>query len=322
MSTETMSSDLAFHPIKYHSLWKWRKRQQAVYWLANEVDMKEDRAQWETLEPNLQRFIKHILAFFAQADGLVCENIIENFQQELSHIKEVRFFFSIQNEIEVVHNEMYSIMINTFIVDDDERSKVLDAIHHYPAIKLIENWVRKYMDRALPLPERLIAFACLEGVLFQGVGFAPIRHIKRTYNKLPGLTYSNELIASDENIHTLFYGDLYPILIRDYDFEPVSPSKASSIVTSMITEVAIPFIQDALRADLIGLTQVDLVDYTKTRANSISKMFKYETSYDSENPFPWMIELALENQSNFFEKRVAEYQRVGRPDKLRFDVEF
>lgn len=300
------TEELAFHPIKHNLLDKRYQDLKRMFWHHGEIDFAKDRSDWNTLDIPTQEFIKNILFLFAQLDGLVNENLVENFKKKTSFIKEARHFYAMQEANETIHNETYSILIETFILDPIERARGLDAIKHYPAIRAIADWAWKWMDPSREICEQLVAFVCIEGIIFQNP-FAGIYYIRRR-NKLPGLTLSNEWIQRDETNHTLYGMDLKHILETDYGYERLTQARVYEIIDDAV-RVSTEFTRSALKVDLVGLSLDDMIGYTKCTADTILEYMKYDKLYNVENPLKWMSVISLMNKSNFFEKKVTEYAR-------------
>lgn len=299
-------SKYAFLPMNNQHLLSFYQRQRDSFWVPNEVSFKNEREQWDSLKEGEKQFLKFILAFFAQVDGIIIENLFENFQQETSFIKEARVFYAAQNFIEVIHNEMYSLLIDTFIRDPEEKRMTLNAINYYPSIKKISEWVFSWMDPTRPLMQRVIAMACVEGIFFTSA-FCAIYWIKRQ-NKLAGLCKANELIARDEALHTEWAAALYVHCTTNEKFEPIDEKTAHNIFDSAV-QVSEEFIRDALRVQLIGMNADDMVKYMKCTADYVMSMFGFNKRYNLKNPFEWMVMIALENKTNFFESTVTEYSK-------------
>lgn len=316
------SMQYSFFPIQYHSLIQFYQQQKNMFWVPAEIDFSESVDQWESLDENTKRFITFVLFFFAQSDGIVVENLVENFKKETSHYKEVRFFYAMQEAIETIHNETYSILIDTFIKDAEEKRKGYDAIHHYPSIGAMAQWMFEYMNDQLPLMERVIAFACVEGIFFSSA-FCSIYWLKRR-NLLKPLSKANELIAKDEALHVQFAGELYRVMTRE-THEEVSQDRCHAIIQDAV-KVASDFTRDALHVDLIGMNADEMIQYVQCCADIISAMFGHDAVYHAKNPFSWMTRITLQNQTNFFEQRNLVYTRpetVSWSDgSFRFDEDF
>jgi ribonucleotide reductase beta subunit family protein with ferritin-like domain len=333
-------SRYSYFPIQYPSLDKFYQDQKNVFWTPAEIDYSKDRRDWDLLDDDTRNFIKFILFFFAQADGIVNENLIENFKRETSCIKEARNFYAMQECIEVIHNETYSMLIETFIREPEEKKKGFNAIAHYPSIKKLADWAFEWMDSSIPLLERIIAFACLEGIFFSSA-FAAVYWIKRR-NTLASLCKANEFIARDEGIHTRFPTELYKILTSG-EFKMATQQWKDGIVRRVPGDGSQPllrvnehrvhaiirsatcvqeeFLRDALRVDLIGMSADDMMEYVKCTADTVANLFGYSRIFHSSNPFEWMNIIGLPNKANFFETEVSEYSRAKNESRKEFDLE-
>jgi ribonucleotide reductase beta subunit family protein with ferritin-like domain len=301
------TSQYSYFPVNYPKLEEFYQRQKNIVWFPQEVDCSKDRSDWDTkLDDNIRNFLKFILFFFAQADGILNVNI-SIFKQETSEYKEARNFYAAQEFMEVIHNEMYSMLIETFIRDTEEKRKAFRAIEYYPSIRKIAEWMFKWMDPNIPLPMRVIAFACVEGIFFCSA-FAAIYWIKQK-NVLSGLCKANEFIARDEALHTEFAIALYHTLTSiDKKFDVLTQSAVKEIIGSAV-DLCEEFTRDALRVDMIGMNADEMVMYVKCTANRLADSLGYQKLYDVENPFDWMAVIGLPNKTNFFESRVSEYSR-------------
>ena len=311
----------SFFPIEHDNLLKYYRLQFDMIWTAQEIDMSQDRHDWTTLDPKTQRLIKFVLCFFSQADGLVIENISKRFQDESSDLlKEAGHFYAVQNLVETVHNEMYSIMIDVFITDPTERARALNAIQHYPEIRDIALWMKKWMESDRPLRERIIAFACIEGIIFVAL-FVAIWYIKRQ-NKLPGLCKANEFIARDEALHALFAIELYHTLkLKETDWpEKTEEEKTVVDIVKEAVGIAENLIKKSLENDLIGLKTDDLVEYVHMTADNLVTQLGFNPIFRASNPFEWMVAIGIPNRTNFFEQRVSEYSKLGSKSTLEFDT--
>ena len=309
-------TDYSFLPIKYPTLNAFYKKQRSVIWHPEEIDCKGDRDDWDVLDKDAKKLIKFILFFFSQADGVVNENLIENFKKETSAYKEARNFYSVQEFIETVHNETYSNLIEAFIRDENKKKKGRNAIMNYESIGNIYLWMEKWMDNKIPLLERVIAFACVEGILFSGA-FAAIYWIKKR-NILKALCKANEWISRDESIHTAFAVELYRIIAFETDW--LKESRVFEIIKEAVS-VSENFIREAIKVELIGLSADDMVSYVKCVADNLSKALGCEEIYKVENMCgDWMVVISLPNKSNFFETQVTEYA-FGEDDDFTFDTQ-
>jgi len=314
-------SKYSYLPIKYPILEKYYQDQKNVFWTPQELDFMGDREDWDKLDDDTRHFIKFVLFFFAQADGIVNENLVEHFKKETSYYKEARAFYAIQELIEVIHNETYSLLIEAFIRDPAEKEKAFNAICYYPSIQKLADWIFERMRSDRPLSERLICMACVEGIFFSGA-FAAIYWIKRS-NILKALCKANEFIARDEAMHVLWAVDLYHIETKvEKRTEVLTEETVHDIIKSAM-DVSEEFIRDALRVDLIGMSADDMVSYVKGTADTLSKNLGYKTIYDVENPFEWMAVIGLPNKTSFFESRVTEYGRQSVADfEFKLDSDF
>lgn len=309
-------SKYCFLPIQYPNLIAYYDLQKQAFWFPSSIHMSTDRKDWLELSEDERKFITFILAFFAQADGLVIENLVTNFQRETSEFKEANAFYAMQNAIETIHNEVYSLLIETLIQDIDERNRAMNAIQNYPSIKTIADWMIKWMDSSRPLLERIIAFACIEGIIFNGA-FCAIYWIKKK-NKLNGLTKANEWIARDEAIHTMFAVALYYHYTEVIGRFPRLSGKIVHSIVKSVMEVAENFIRKAMCVELIGMDADSMIEYVKCTADHLVSSLGYEKIYDAKNPFDWMIMITLSNKTNFFEDSVSEYSHVQNID-MTFD---
>ncbi|XP_071799281.1 ribonucleoside-diphosphate reductase subunit M2 B-like [Asterias amurensis] len=289
-------------PIQYPEIWKFYKKAQASFWTCEEVDLGKDMEHWRSLKPSEQHFIKHILAFFAASDGIVNENLAERFSQEVQ-IPEARCFYGFQMAMENIHSEMYSLLIDSYIQDHSEKMRLFNAIETMPCIKKKADWALKWIQsKEASFAERLVAFTAVEGIFFSG-SFAAIFWLKKR-GLMPGLTFSNELISRDEGLHCEFASHLFTYLVQ-------KPREAR-IVEIIVEAVGIEkdFFNEALPLSLIGMNAQLMMEYIEFVADRLltelgcSKMFK------TANPFDFMENISLEGKSNFFEKRVSEYQRA------------
>lgn len=308
-----MAADYAFLPVRYPRLLEYYRLLDRTRWSVSEVGIGlTDRTDWEKLTPDEQSFLKFPLAFFAQADGLINENLLENFSRETSFLKEARAFYSLQHASETIHNECYSVLIDTVISSSAEKSEMLTSMtsERYPSIRAIGQWIEKAMNPEVPLLERVLAFAGIEGILFAS-SFAAIYWVKRK-NLLPGLTKANEWIARDETIHTQFASELYTVLVEN-GYTPVSQEKAFEIIGSCV-EVGKTFIEEGLRVDLVGLTAADMTGYISCVADTVLGLFGFFPLFRIPNPLRWMEVIGMLNKSNFFETTVTEYAVVADGD--------
>jgi len=306
-------------PIQYDSIWKMYKKAEASFWTAEEVDLSKDIKDWETLKPDEKYFITHVLAFFAASDGIVNENLVERFMQEVQ-VPEARCFYGFQIAIENIHSEMYSLLIDTFVKDTAEREKLFNAIETVPAVKRKADWALKWISaKNASYAERIIAFASVEGIFFSG-SFAAIFWLKKR-GLMPGLTFSNELISRDEGLHTDFACLMYKHLVNK-----LSHDRVYEIVKEAV-EIECIFLTEALPVALIGMNCDLMVQYIKFVADRLLLELECPKVYNVTNPFDFMDAISLEGKTNFFEKRVGEYQKMGvmsskEDNKFTLDADF
>ena len=290
-------------PIEYHDLWELYCQAKASYWVPQEVDLSKDIQDFEKLNDGERHFICHVLAFFASADGIVNENLAERFMREVQ-IPEARCFYGFQICIENIHSEMYSLLIDTYIRDSAEKQHLFNAIETIPSVKKKADWaLRRIEDKNLSYAERLIAFACVEGIFFSG-SFAAIFWFK-SKNKLPGLAFSNELISKDEALHTNFACLMYKHLQNKLDNNDIIK------IIDEAVKLEIEFLTEALPVRLIGINQESMSEYIMFVADRLLIDLDVAKHYGVENPFTFMENISLEGKSNFFERRVSEYQKPG-----------
>jgi ribonucleoside-diphosphate reductase subunit M2 len=290
-------------PIHYPQVWEMYKKHEASFWTAEEIDLSADMKDWESLTPNEQHFIKYILAFFAASDGIVLENLGSRFMTEVQ-IPEARAFYGFQMAMENIHSETYGLLIDQYITDRAEKNHLFHAIQEVDAVKAKADWACLWMDGdTRSFAERIIGFACVEGILFSG-SFCAIYWLKKR-GLMPGLTFSNELISRDEGLHADFACLLYSLL--DHKL----PQDAVYEMIEGAVEVERKFICDALPCGLIGMKSELMMEYIKFVADRLLLSLGYEKLYQAVNPFDWMELISLQGKTNFFEKRVGEYQKSG-----------
>lgn len=306
-------------PIQYPDIWESYEKAVATFWTAKEIDFSRDEKDWNNLTQNEQHFIKHILAFFAGADGIVNTNLINNFSEEVQ-IPEVRAFYSYQQFNETIHSETYSLLIERYVKDKQDKLNLLRGIHTIPAIKKKAEWCKKYIDRSNcpSFAKRLIAFACVEGILFSGA-FCSIFWLKKR-GLMPGLCFSNELISKDEGSHLDFACLLYSKL----NFKP-NENEIYEIVQEAV-EHEKQFIIDALPCKLIGMNSDLMTQYIYYVADRLLKTLGYKPIWNTINPFDFMEAISVQGKSNFFEKRVSEYNKCNvlstEENKFALDSDF
>jgi ribonucleoside-diphosphate reductase beta chain len=286
-------------PIKDESIWQMYKKSLDSFWRAEEVDLSKDLKDWNTLDENERHFISIILAFFAASDGIVLENLAMRFMSDVQ-LSEARAFYGFQIAMENIHSEMYSLLIETYIKDNEEKDKLFNALEAFPCIKKKADWAIKWInDKRSSFATRLIAFACVEGIFFSGA-FCSIFWLKKR-GLMPGLTFSNELISRDEALHTEFAVLLYNSMNRKMKKE-----KVVEIIKEAV-EIEKEFITDALPCRLIGMNNVLMSQYIEFVADRLIVQLGYKKIYEVQNPFSFMEMISIEGKTNFFEKRVGEY---------------
>lgn len=288
-------------PIKHPAVWEMYKQQEASFWTAEEIDLSGDLADWEGLNDGERHFITHVLAFFAASDGIVNENLAINFMREVQ-LPEARCFYGFQISMENIHSETYSLLIDTYVRDEQVRQKLFQAIEHIPAVRRKAEWALRWIEQG-SFAERLIAFMAVEGIFFSG-SFCAIFWLKKR-GLLPGLTFSNELISRDEALHCEFACLLYSMLP-----EKLKRDRVLEIVRSAV-EIEQEFISEALPVDLIGMNSRLMKHYIEFVADHWLVNLGYGREYFTENPFDFMEMISLQGKTNFFEKRVGDYQKAG-----------
>jgi ribonucleoside-diphosphate reductase beta chain len=290
-------------PIQHHDIWKFYKQQEASFWTAEEIDLQQDVNDWvNKLNDDERHFVKHVLAFFAASDGIVNENLAENFVNEVQYT-EAKFFYGFQIMMENIHSETYSLLIDSLIKDKEEQNYLFNAIDTVPAIKKKAEWALNWIESD-SFAERLIAFAAVEGIFFSG-SFCSIFWLKKR-GLMPGLTFSNELISRDEGLHCDFACHLY----NEHIENKLSESTIREIIVSAL-EIEKEFILEALPVRLIGMNSELMGKYLEFVADRLMVALNCSKIYNSDNPFDFMQNIALQGKTNFFEKRVAEYQKAG-----------
>ena len=289
-------------PIKYHDIWEMYKKAEASFWTAEEVDLSEDRKHWVSLNSDEQHFISHVLAFFASSDGIVLENLAVRFMKDVQ-IPEARAFYGFQIMIEGIHSEMYALLIENYIKDSQEKMKLFRAIETIPIIQKKADWAMKWIGSDRSFAERLIAFACVEGIFFSG-SFCAIFWLKKR-GMMPGLTFSNELISRDEGLHRDFACLLYSHLNAKLEYPTLL-----EIITSAVS-IEKEFVCKALPVNLIGMNSEMMSQYIEFVADHLLASLGVSKHYGTKNPFDWMELISLQGKTNFFEKRVGEYQKSG-----------
>ena len=272
-------------PIKHDHMWRMYKQAVASFWTPEEVDLQDDLAHWRALNEDERHFLSHVLAFFSASDGIVNENLVQNFCSEVQ-IPEARAFYGFQIAMENIHSETYSLLIDTYIADPDERLRLHRAIHTVPCVKSKADWCFKWFDNKQPFAKRLVAFAIVEGVFFSG-SFCAIFWMKKR-GKLPGLCFSNELISRDEGLHTNFACHLY----RDLVEETLPDERVESMVRQAV-EIEREFICDALPCDLLGMNRELMYQYIRYVADHLLVNLGHQKIFLDSNPFDWMELISL-----------------------------
>ncbi|KAH9977982.1 ribonucleotide reductase small subunit [Lactifluus volemus] len=291
-------------PIQYHEIWQMYKKAEASFWTAEEMDLSKDLHDWNNrLNDNERHFISHVLAFFAASDGIVNENLVERFSNEVQ-AAEARCFYGFQIMMENIHSETYSLLIDTYIKDSAQREYLFDAVETIPCVKKKADWALTWIsDRNSTFAERLVAFAAVEGIFFSG-SFASIFWLKKR-GLMPGLTFSNELISRDEGMHTDFACLLFSHLKR----RP-HPDTVNKIITEAVV-IEQEFLTDALPVGLIGMNGELMCQYIEFVADRLLVALGCPKHYNSTNPFDFMDMISLQGKTNFFEKRVSDYSKAG-----------
>jgi ribonucleoside-diphosphate reductase beta chain len=307
-------------PIQHNDIWEWYKKQQACFWTAEEIDLHQDLSDWNNkLNDDERYFVKHILAFFAASDGIVNENLAENFVNEVQY-SEAKFFYGFQIMMENIHSETYSLLIDTYVKDEKEKNILFKALEHFPAIAKKADWALKWIESP-SFAERLVAFAAVEGIFFSGA-FCSIYWLKKR-GLMPGLTFSNELISRDEGLHCDFAVHLH----NNHLVNKVSKARITEIIVNAL-DIEREFITESLPVSLIGMNAKLMTQYLEFVTDRLLVELGCDRVYNSANPFDFMDMISLEGKTNFFEKRVGEYQKAGvmsgesDEDKFDFDADF
>lgn len=290
-------------PIQHDDIWKFYKVSEASIWTAEEIDLSADLHDWhEKLNDNERHFIKHVLAFFAASDGIVNENLAENFLSEVQYT-EAKFFYGFQIMMENIHSETYSLLIDTYINDHKEKDFLFNAIDTLDCVKKKADWALRWIENG-GFAERLIAFAAVEGIFFSG-SFCSIFWLKKR-GLMPGLTFSNELISRDEGMHC----DFACLLYNEHLVNKLDPKVVTDIILDAV-EIEKEFVSDAIPVNLIGMNSDMMCQYIEFVADRLLGALQLPKVYKAENPFPWMDLISLQGKTNFFEKRVGDYQKSG-----------
>jgi ribonucleoside-diphosphate reductase beta chain len=289
-------------PIVHDDIWNFYKRAEASFWTAEEIDLSQDLTDWGQLNDDERHFIKHVLAFFAASDGIVNENLAENFLSEVQYT-EAKFFYGFQITIENIHSETYSLLIDTYIKDSAEKSKLFNAIDTLECVQKKANWALRWIEKG-SFAERLVAFAAVEGIFFSG-SFCSIFWLKKR-GLMPGLAFSNELISRDEGLHC----DFACLLYTQHLINKLPASQVAEIIQEAV-EIEKEFIIDALPVKLIGMNSDLMSQYIEFVADRLLVELGNEKIYHATNPFDFMEMISIQGKSNFFERRVGEYQKAS-----------
>ncbi|MEL0026483.1 MAG: ribonucleotide-diphosphate reductase subunit beta [Schleiferiaceae bacterium] len=289
-------------PIQHDDIWQWYKKQEASFWTAEEIDLHQDVVDWKKLNDDERYFLKHILAFFAASDGIVNENLAENFVNEVQY-SEAKFFYGFQIMMENIHSEMYSLLIDTLVDSDSEKDELFNAIERFPAIKKKADWALRWIESE-SFAERLIAFAAVEGIFFSGA-FCSIFWMKKR-GLLPGLATSNEFISRDEGLHRDFACHLH----NTHLVNKVPVERITQIIVEAL-DIEREFITESLPVNLIGMNAKLMAEYLEFVTDHLLETLNCPKVYNTSNPFDFMDMISLEGKTNFFEKRVSEYKKAG-----------
>jgi ribonucleoside-diphosphate reductase beta chain len=300
-------------PIEHNDIWDFYEKHQSAFWTAQEVDLSGDIRDWEKLSDNEKYFVKNILSFFAASDGIVNENLAENFYREVQY-PEAKFFYGFQLAMENIHSLMYSLLIDTYINDPKEKMECFTAIEHLPAVQKKANWALNWIENA-SFQERLVAFAAVEGIFFSG-SFCSIFWLK-SRGILQGLCNANALIFKDENLHCDFAIHLFNNHIEN----KISEKRIKEILLSAL-DIEKEFITESLPVSLIGMNQNLMKQYLEFVVDGLLVKFGCKKEFNVEQPFKFMEQIAVETKGNFFESRTIEYQKAKLNEAISFDEDF
>jgi ribonucleoside-diphosphate reductase beta chain len=290
-------------PIQHNDIWEFYKKAEASFWTSSEIDLGQDMDDWNNkLTDDERHFVKHVLAFFAASDGIVNENLAENFVSEVQYT-EAKFFYGFQIAMENIHSETYSLLIDTYISDTKEKDFLFNAIDTMPCVKKKADWALRWIDGGT-FAERLIAFAAVEGIFFSG-SFCSIFWLKKR-GLMPGLSFSNELISRDEGMHC----DFACLLYNSHVTNQLPKDTVQKIIQDAV-EIEKEFVSDSIPVALIGMNADLMCQYIQFVADRLLNSLGCDKVYQVENPFPWMDFISLAGKTNFFEKRVGDYQKAG-----------
>ena len=291
------------YPIEHHDIWDFYKKAEASFWTAEEIDLSQDLTHWEKKMTEQERyFISHVLAFFAASDGIVNENLAENFVSAVQYT-EAKFFYGFQIAVENIHSETYSLLIDTYIKDGAAKDKLFRAVETMECVKKKAEWAIEWIEKGT-FQECLIAFAAVEGIFFSG-SFCSIFWLKKR-GLMPGLSHSNELISRDEGLHC----DFACMLHRDHIVHKLSAERIKKIITSAVA-IEKEFVSEALPVSLIGMNARLMCQYIEYVADRLLVELQCKKAYEAKNPFDFMEMISVEGKTNFFERRVSEYKKYG-----------
>ncbi len=300
---EENSGRFVIFPIQHDDIWQFYKKTEASFWTAEEIDLHQDITDWDAkLNDDERHFIKHVLAFFAASDGIVNENLAENMVNQVQYT-EAKFFYGFQIMMENIHSETYSLLIDTYIKDNKEKDYLFNAVENLECVKKKADWALRWIDEG-SFTENLIAFAAVEGIFFSG-SFCAIFWLKKR-GLMPGLTFSNELISRDEGMHC----DFACLLYNNHINNKLTKETINKIIVDAV-EIEKEFVSDAIPVRLIGMNAELMCQYIEFCADRLLETLGNPKVYNAENPFPWMEMISLQGKTNFFEKRVGDYQKAG-----------
>lgn len=290
-------------PIEHDDIWKFYKNAEACFWTPEEIDLQADLTDWETkLNDDEKHFIKHVLAFFAASDGIVNENLAENMVRTVQYT-EAKFFYGFQIMMENIHSETYSLLIDTYIKDNTEKDFLFHAIDNLDCVRKKADWALRWISKG-NFVEQLVAFAAVEGIFFSG-SFCSIFWLKKR-GLMPGLSFSNELISRDEGMHCDF-----ACLLYNQHIENKLPKETIRDIITEAVEIEKIFVTDSIPVALIGMNANLMCDYIEFVADRLLVSLGNEKVYFKDNPFAWMDLISMQGKTNFFEKRVGDYQKAG-----------
>lgn len=307
-------------PLQHMDIWEMYKKAEASFWTVEELDLSQDRQDWARLSDNERHFLKYVLAFFAASDGIVNENLLCNFSNEVQY-PEARCFYGFQISIENIHAECYSLLIDTYVKDKAEKQKLFRALEHFDAIKQKANWCMQWTNKNnASFAERLVAFSACEGIFFSA-SFCSIFWMKKR-GLMPGLAFSNELISRDEGLHC----DFACLLYRDHLRNQLPAERVQTIIKDCVA-IERSFVSNAIPVELIGMNSKLMCQYVEFCADRLLQSLGVPKVYNVQNPFEWMGLISLQGKTNFFEKRVSDYSKNGvgvdaEEQQFKLDVDF